>query len=139
MHVTHFLLPPPPTMSLPYIAALTSALFLINVWWDRRWKLRNLPIPVCYFLYLLLWPLLTRFDPILTHRLVPLSSGATKSLSSKMSKAINGVPGSTNVVEPSRSKPPGATQKLYGGRAPVFHLRTAPIYTDCDHFICLHS
>ena len=43
-------------MSLPlYIAAalpITFILFLFNVWWDRHWKLRNLPTPVC-FLHLL--------------------------------------------------------------------------------------
>ena len=50
-------------------------------------------------------------DLIPACRLVPLSSGATKSSSSKTSKAINGVPGSTNAVELLRSKLPGATQK----------------------------
>jgi len=37
-------------MSLPqYIAAalpITFILFLTSVWWDRRWKLQNLPTPV---------------------------------------------------------------------------------------------
>ena len=107
---------PPPTMSLPpYIATtllITFILFLINVWWDRHWKLRNLPTPVCFLLsfydpcYLVFEP-----DLVLTRRLVLLSSGATKSASSKTSMAINGVPGSMSAVEHSRSKPPGATQK----------------------------
>jgi hypothetical protein len=36
-------------MSLPVAVALPIAfiLFLIKVWWDRHWKLRNLPTPVC--------------------------------------------------------------------------------------------
>ena len=41
-------------MSLPFIAAITFILFLINVWWDRRSKLRNLPTPVCFFAYMAL-------------------------------------------------------------------------------------
>jgi hypothetical protein len=36
-------------MSLPVAAALpiTFILFLIKIRWDRHWKLRNLPTPVC--------------------------------------------------------------------------------------------
>ena len=49
-------------MSLPLnIAAalpITFILFLIHVWWDRHWKLQNLPTPVCF---LLIWPLFSRF------------------------------------------------------------------------------
>ena len=47
---------------------------------------------------------------VLARRLVPLSFGATKSSSSKTTKAFNGVLGSKNAVKLSRSKPPGATQ-----------------------------
>ena len=57
-------------------------------------------------------------DPTLAHRLAPLSSGATRSSSSKTTKDLNGVPGSKNAVELSRSKPPGATQKSYPTRLP---------------------
>ncbi len=44
-------------MSLPlYVAAVlpitTLILILINLWWDRRWKLRNLPTPVCFLPFL---------------------------------------------------------------------------------------
>ena len=95
-------------MSPPLIIAATVPiifiLLLINIWWDRHWKLRDLPTPVCCFLA----PSFSNRTP--TRRLVPLSSGATKNSSSKTTKALNGVPGSTNAVELSRSKPPGATQ-----------------------------
>ena len=64
------------------------------------------------------------FKPQSGRRLAPLSSGATKSSSSKTIMAINGVPGSMNAVELSRSKLPGATQ-ISWGRTPVW---TAPIY-----------
>ena len=50
------------------------------------------------------------FEPQSGRRLVPLSFGATKSSSSKTTKAFNGVLGSKNAVKLSRSKPPGATQ-----------------------------
>src|SRR5258706_10357488 len=40
----------PLTMSLPlYVAAVVPITFIvINAWWDRHWKLRNLPTPVCF-------------------------------------------------------------------------------------------
>ena len=43
----------PPTMSLPlYVAAAVPITFIvINAWWDRHWKLRNLPTPV-WFLFI---------------------------------------------------------------------------------------
>ena len=99
-------------MSLPvYIAAAVPIVFilLINVWWERHWKLRNLPTPVCFFGGF--YALALSFKPILACRLVPLSFGAMKSSSSKTTKATYGVPGSKNAVELSRSKQPGATQK----------------------------
>ena len=103
-------------MSLPFYIAtalpITLLLFLVNVWWDRHWKLQNLPTPVCLvFGFMTLALSFSKSDPIPTHRLVPLSYGATKSSSSKTSKAINGGLGSTNAVELSRSKLLGATQK----------------------------
>jgi len=70
--------------------------------------------PACSRMFLCYMALaLARFrtpDPILARRLVPLSSGATKSYSSKTTMDFNGVAGSTNAVELSRSRPPGATQ-----------------------------
>jgi len=42
-------------MSLPHyiVAALpiTFVLFLTTAWWDRHWKLRNLPTPVCLLVH----------------------------------------------------------------------------------------
>ena len=65
----------------------------------------------CPLLYVVLFILsFSNLDPILARRLAPLSSGATKSSSSKTTKVFNGVPGSKNAGELSRSKPPGATQ-----------------------------
>jgi len=64
-------------MSLPTVAALpiTFILVLISIWWDRHWKLRNLPTPVGFVVHVA-W--LTRSHPILPRRLVLLSSGAMK-------------------------------------------------------------
>src|SRR5258706_11991459 len=47
---------------LLYIAAAVPIIFilLINAWWDRHWKLRNLPTPVCL---LFIWPLLSFSKP----------------------------------------------------------------------------
>ena len=64
------------------------------------------------YVFLFMWPVSP--SPILPRRLVPLLSGAIKSSSSKTTKAVNGAPGSTNVVELSRSKPPGDTRKSWG-------------------------
>src|SRR5258706_5726335 len=55
----------PRTMLPPlYIAAtvpIAFILLLLNVWWNRHWKLRNLPTPVCF---LFIRPLLPRLsDP----------------------------------------------------------------------------
>jgi len=59
-------------MSLPVTAALsiTFILFLINIWWDRHWKLRNLPTPVCFVVHV---ARLTRSHPILD----PSQAGAS--------------------------------------------------------------
>jgi hypothetical protein len=48
-------------MSLPVAAALpiTFILLLIKVWWDRHWRLRNLPTPVGFVVHLA-HPTLTR-------------------------------------------------------------------------------
>jgi len=96
-------------MSLPVVAALpiTFILFLINVWWDQHWKLRTLPTPVGFVVHV---ARLARSHPILPRRLVLLSSGAMKRPRSKTTKAINGVLGSTNAVELSKSKRHGVTQ-----------------------------
>ena len=53
------------TMSQPLIVAaavpITFILLLINVWWDRHWRLRNLPTPVCCSIYTLVFE--HRSDP----------------------------------------------------------------------------
>jgi len=61
-------------MSLPVVAALPIAFlfFLINVWWDRHWKLRNLPTPVCFVVHV---ARLARSRPISPD--TPLQAGAS--------------------------------------------------------------
>ena len=67
MHApTHHLFPPP-TMSLlvATVLPITFILFLIKVWWDRHWRLQNLPTPVCFFVH---GGILIRSDPPLQAR-----------------------------------------------------------------------
>jgi hypothetical protein len=39
----------PPLETVIALPLITFILVLIKVWWDRRWKLRDLPTPVCLF------------------------------------------------------------------------------------------
>ena len=136
----------PPTMSLPLcIAVVVSITFvlLINAWWDRHWKLRNLPTPVC-FSFSFLWPLLS-FSNVFKPRSKPrLQAGASlvwghEKFEFEDDQAFQWRAWFNECGRAFKIKAAWGHPEIVRGLAPTFHLRTAPIYTDCDHSIHLYS